>query len=316
MKGIDIYVNSDITSWEALKAAGIQVVYIKATEGRTYQNTSFKAQYEGAKNAGLLVGAYHFAGKVSTVDQEYSNFINTIKGYQFDLKPCLDYEIEVNPSKAWCDTFMAKDPNLLFYGSQSIVAMCKYSPGKVWVAMPDTSSPKDTGEYAGIQYSWTGTVNGLNGNADLDLFSNAILVNNVVTTAQKVAIPVSNVNEAIRQLQSNFNLLKIADLVTDGIQGINTTNTIMKFQTLMSLKCDGVLGPNTQAAISAILVRPVDGVLKQHYNYATRYIQWRTGSGIDGTFGSDTEAKVKIWQGKNELTADGVVGLASWTKLL
>ena len=39
-------------------------------------------------------------------------------------------------------------------------------------------------------------------------------------------------------------------------------------------------------------------------------------SGADGSFGSLTETRVKEYQNKNGLTADGVVGINTWNKLL
>jgi peptidoglycan hydrolase-like protein with peptidoglycan-binding domain len=40
------------------------------------------------------------------------------------------------------------------------------------------------------------------------------------------------------------------------------------------------------------------------------------GSAVDGLFGSGTASAVKTWQKKNGITADGVVGLKSWKKIL
>ena len=314
--GIDIFNGTDITSWVALKKAGVKAVYIKATEGRTYQNPSMKEQYDNARSVGMLTGFYHFAGEVSTADQEYDNFANTIRGYVQDLEPCLDYEVD-NPKKSWADAFMAKDKHLIFYGSQNVVKMCGYAKNKVWVAMPNTN-PKDTGEYAGIQYTWTGKLDGLNGNADIDLFSSNVLkyVCSVLSSQTGSMDPKLALNETIRQLQCNLNLLKIADLVTDGLNGDKTVAALTQFQKIMGITQDGWLGPQSQGAIAAILTRPTDGVKFPHYNYASRYIQWRVNVPIDGTFGPATEFKVKEWQKNNGLVADGIVGNASWSKLL
>lgn len=123
-------------------------------------------------------------------------------------------------------------------------------------------------------------------------------------------------NNTIQQLQSNLNLLHIASLVTDGISGSNTENAVKKFQLIMGLVADGVAGSNTQGAISQILSRPLDGASQPHYEYATRYIQWRIGASIDGAFGNGTAYAVKAWQKNNGLGADGVVGNQSWSKLI
>ena len=38
--------------------------------------------------------------------------------------------------------------------------------------------------------------------------------------------------------------------------------------------------------------------------------------GVDGDFGGDTEAAVRRFQSKKEITVDGIVGPATWSALL
>ena len=44
-------------------------------------------------------------------------------------------------------------------------------------------------------------------------------------------------------------------------------------------------------------------------------LQEKLGLAADGDFGPVTESKVKVWQASNGLTADGVVGDGTWTKM-
>ena len=44
-------------------------------------------------------------------------------------------------------------------------------------------------------------------------------------------------------------------------------------------------------------------------------LQNKIGIAADGSFGPNTEAKVKEWQAANGLTADGVVGDVTWAKM-
>jgi GH25 family lysozyme M1 (1,4-beta-N-acetylmuramidase) len=46
--------------WAAQAADGLSFAYVKATEGTSYVNPYFSADYQAAKNAGLYVGAYAF----------------------------------------------------------------------------------------------------------------------------------------------------------------------------------------------------------------------------------------------------------------
>jgi len=283
MKGIDIFNGTNITSWADLKASGVQAVYIKATEGRTYQNPALKAQYNGAKSVDMLVGFYHFAGKVSTVDQEYDNFINTTKSYKTDLKPCLDYELD-NPMATWIDVFMQKYSKLILYTSHSILKLVSYPLSRVWIAEPNTS-PKDTGSYAGIQFTWTGKLNGLSGDADIDLFSNEVLLsNNIVLASQSQTKPTQTVYN-IKYLQHELNTQLNAGLVEDNIAGPKTLK-----------KC-----PTVKHGANGNI---------------TRWIQNKLGIKVDGDFGIQTLISVQNYQKAHGLQKDGIIGENTWKALL
>jgi N-acetylmuramoyl-L-alanine amidase len=47
-----------------------------------------------------------------------------------------------------------------------------------------------------------------------------------------------------------------------------------------------------------------------------RYLQYRVGTTPDGIYGRQTEAAIKRYQQQNGLTADGIIGPATWGKLL
>lgn len=142
----------------------------------------------------------------------------------------------------------------------------------------------------------------------------APVINNVVT-AQPAQTPVKE-NNTIKIIQQQLNTLLKCGLVVDGINGPKTDEQIKRFQGLMGLSVDGIWGPKTAGAVQEIYSRPVDSVPSKHYEYATRYIQFRVGSTADGIFGNGTKVAVQNWQAKHELTPDGVVGAATWRKLL
>ena len=60
MKGIDIASYQQNVDFVKVKNSGIEIVYIKATEGVTYNNPLLDSQYSGAIAAGLKIGFYHF----------------------------------------------------------------------------------------------------------------------------------------------------------------------------------------------------------------------------------------------------------------
>lgn len=59
--GIDVSHYQGTITWKSVKAAGIQFAYIKATEGTTYKDPNFNANYLHAYNNKVIRGAYHFA---------------------------------------------------------------------------------------------------------------------------------------------------------------------------------------------------------------------------------------------------------------
>lgn len=61
VKGFDISHYQDSVDFEGAYAAGLRFVYIKATEGTTYEDPKFSSHYTGATDAGFIRGAYHFA---------------------------------------------------------------------------------------------------------------------------------------------------------------------------------------------------------------------------------------------------------------
>ena len=94
VRGADIssyQVNVDMAK---LKEQGIQFIYIKATEGSSHQDEFFKQNWQNAKNAGLLSGAYHFFSFESAGITQAQNFIDAIgNSLEGRLLPVVDVEL-------------------------------------------------------------------------------------------------------------------------------------------------------------------------------------------------------------------------------
>ena len=95
----DSTIGVDVSSYQAninmnkLKEQNIQFIYIKATEGSKAQDNTFEKNWDNAKKAGLLSGAYHFFSFDSEGKTQVENFINTVDD---DMKgrliPAVDVE--------------------------------------------------------------------------------------------------------------------------------------------------------------------------------------------------------------------------------
>ena len=76
---------------------------------------------------------------------------------------------------------------------------------------------------------------------------------------------------------------------------------------------DGAWGKECEAVAK-------NAIIKRRANYVnrnlTKLVQKVVGVKVDGLCGKDTQAAIKVWQRKNNLKADGIIGLASWRKML
>jgi lysozyme len=79
---------------DAAKAAGVCAVFLKATEGATFQDAAFRTLHDKAVTAGLNIGAYHF-GTARPPSEQVDNFVATvirIAGSFSNIVPVLDLE--------------------------------------------------------------------------------------------------------------------------------------------------------------------------------------------------------------------------------
>ncbi len=185
-KGIDIsHYNGDI-DFTKVKAAGIQVVYMKATEGTTYVDNYLGTYYSGAKSAGLKTGFYHFLVGTSSPETQAQNFYNNIKDKQSDLKPVLDVETDEFDVMDYTLRFINEfkklsNMDICIYTYSDFInkldnRLAKYS---LWEAnwyksSSDLPSNNIWSFRAGNQYTDKGTIDGINTQVDLDQFTQDI----------------------------------------------------------------------------------------------------------------------------------------------
>ena len=94
------YEGIDVSDWQGyidysqVKNLGIEIVYIKASQGNNIKDPYFEINYENAKANNLKVGFYHFltATTVEEAEQQATFFASVISGKQADCKLAMDYE--------------------------------------------------------------------------------------------------------------------------------------------------------------------------------------------------------------------------------
>lgn len=90
--GLDVSKHNGEIDFDAVRDDNYQFVFIKATEGKTYKDDAFERNYRGAREAGLMVGAYHFFRKNRSGQEQADNLLGAIKGKKLDLPLVIDLE--------------------------------------------------------------------------------------------------------------------------------------------------------------------------------------------------------------------------------
>lgn len=93
--GLDVSFHQDKIDWNRAFEQGYKFAFIKATQATRAKDGDFKRFVHEARNAGLVVGAYHYAVPDSDRGDailEAKNFAQEIVAEKFELPPVLDVE--------------------------------------------------------------------------------------------------------------------------------------------------------------------------------------------------------------------------------
>jgi|GEM_PF-623251 len=90
--GVDVYAYNKPLDWTAARDAGVKFVFVKASENN-FPDTGFKENWQKARDAGILRGAYHFFHpEQNNALQQADMFIDAVGSDQGELPPVLDLE--------------------------------------------------------------------------------------------------------------------------------------------------------------------------------------------------------------------------------
>lgn len=192
-QGIDVSNYQGDIDFLRVKDAGIEVVYIKASQGSDWTDPDFRANAEKAKAAGLDFGFYHFVTAQTTeeAEQEARFFASLISGTDYTCRPVMDFEefsglshTQINAIGA---AFLEELESLtgvkpmLYTDAYAATTLwqARFGAYPLWVANYGVSEPEVEGEtwngWAGFQYG-TGTVDGISDTVDMDRFTDTVLL--------------------------------------------------------------------------------------------------------------------------------------------
>ncbi|MBY0688689.1 lysozyme [Microbacterium marinilacus] len=78
VRGVDVSSYQGEIDWPELEAQGLDFAYIKSTEGSSFVDTRFEANWSGALDTELLVGAYHFMSFETPGERQAEHVIETV----------------------------------------------------------------------------------------------------------------------------------------------------------------------------------------------------------------------------------------------
>lgn len=193
--GIDVSHYQGEIDWEKAKASGIEFVFIRlgyrgyGEEGVLKEDTNFEKNIQGARSAGLDVGVYFFAQAVNEKE--------AIEEAQFVLDSLLEYDLQMpvvydpesilheeartdhvtgeqftKNTKAFCETLEEAGYDAMIYCNMLWQAdkldLTELSEYPIWYADYE-EYPQTPYHFEIWQYSSEGTVDGIQGNVDLNI---------------------------------------------------------------------------------------------------------------------------------------------------
>lgn len=194
--GVDISKQTGSVNFASLKAAGVDYVMIRLggrgySTGQITLDESFVENIEGAIAEGLDVGVYFYSQAISQDEavQEANFVVQNLEPYRNSIKYPVAFDMEfVANDEARIDGLSREDRTTIavsfmdgikasgyipmFYGNKEWlikeVDLAKLQDYDVWFAQ-ETDIPDYPYQYAMWQYSSTGVVNGIKGDASLNI---------------------------------------------------------------------------------------------------------------------------------------------------
>ncbi|MBE1284346.1 MAG: glycoside hydrolase [Rhodobacteraceae bacterium] len=189
--GIDVARFQPDVNWREARRSGVSFAFIKATEGGDFKDPMFASHWQGAAKAGIPRGAYHFFYFCTSAAKQARWFIQNVPKTRGALPPVLD--LEWNPFSPTCtkrptgqtvrsEAKIFLDTLERHYGQRPIIyttpefyrqtGIGKLRGTEFWLRST-ARTPKQV--YPGQnwqfwQYSGTGTVPGIAGEVDLNVF--------------------------------------------------------------------------------------------------------------------------------------------------
>jgi lysozyme len=275
-EGIDVSGYQPVVDWAQIAGSGLGFAFIKATEGTTLVDHTFADHWARAKQAGLLRGAYHFFRPQQDALAQAKHFVAQLAD-RGELPPVLDVEIADGVSP---DKIVAGVSTWLDFVTASVRRPTVYTMPGFWNSLPGTANLSDKADLwvahwgartpAAVngwsswnfwQYTNKASISGIPGAASMDenRFNGSVadlkVYSDSVVRSLPRPSPTSFKLSTTLGVQQALNFLEVVNprLDEDGTAGPKTKLAIEAFQRRAGIGVDGIVGPNTIAALQTAL---------------------------------------------------------------
>ena len=193
IQGIDVSAYQGDIDFAEVKNAGIEIVYMKSSQGFSYVDSTFESNFQKAKQNGLKVGVYHFltARTNEEAEKQAQFFVSLVGNKEIDCKLAMDFEVFGDLSNEEINsiglTFLREVERLS--NKKAIIYSDAFNArtlwcGEIlefplWIAEYDVEQPEDVirwESWTGWQYTDEGNVNGISTFVDRDFYTKEVFL--------------------------------------------------------------------------------------------------------------------------------------------
>lgn len=195
MEGIDVSHYQGSIDWDEVAGEdAISYVYLKATEGASLVDHTYRRNLTEARRVGLSVGSYHFYRPNISWQKQFENMTSVVKAEEQDLVPIIDIEHRGGVSEAAfiadlrafiekVTEFYGKKPLLYTYHNfYNRYLVGEFSDYHFMIARYRSDRPtlNDGKDYIMWQYTASGSLSGITGDVDRSRIMNGFSLHQVM----------------------------------------------------------------------------------------------------------------------------------------